>query len=276
MDEEIKDTVIEAETEIKEDQKEAPKGEDIYVENDPRDLERMLGIAPSDMDEDDTDESENEESDDIEESEGIEEKEEIEEVEEMVEETKPILLSDFMYEDKDAFTYLSHDAGSYQVLSIPMDDKKGIRQAVKSSAYIFRYPKFLLKDKVLGFTQTAETTDILYKVFFPEYSLSFKVDDNYMKSSYSESFKEYFEDLVTRTRPKDIVIEKYKSSITINSLKVIETGILEVSTDKGTKHLLLKNPNVSFHCILDYIRELSDQGEETLTLKLLPEFFVEI
>lgn len=150
MDEEIKDTVIEAETEIKEDQKEAPKGEDIYVENDPRDLERMLGIAPSDMDEDDTDESENEESNDVEESEGDEEKEEIEEVEEMVEETKPILLSDFMYEDKDAFTYLSHDAGSYQVLSIPMDDKKGIRQAVKSSAYIFRYPKFLLKDKVLS------------------------------------------------------------------------------------------------------------------------------
>lgn len=290
MEEEIKELVEEStlkeeveneEIEKKEDTKEPPKGEDIYVENDPLDLERMLGIAPDPQEEDSdntTDLDIVENNDDVEENEdnnsSVEDKKDS--VIYMAKE-KPILLSSFMEEDKESFTYLVNHDGSYHVQSIPISDKKEIKQAVKSGSYIFRYPRFILKDKVLGFVQDNKELDscVEYTIFFPEYSLTFTVDSEYTKP-YSESFKEYFEDLVTRVRPRNLKLAHYENEITISSLKVIETGILEVVTDIGTKNLLLINKHISFHRILDYIRELSDLGEDRLTLKLLPEFFVEI
>lgn len=284
MDEEIKDTIVEAETEIVEDLKDPPKGEDIYVENDPRDLERMLGIAPSDLDDEEDGIPEEPKEDEAEDEWETEEPKEDASTVDVGQDLptpaikeKPVLLSDFMDEDKETFNYLSHDAtGFYQVLSLPLDDKKSIRHAVKSTDYVFRYPRYVLRDKVLGFYSEIDEKDfITYTVFFPEYTLRFSVDDDHVKP-YSESFKEYFEDLVTRVRPANMRLDGYKTSLTINSLKVVETGILEVSTDSGTKTLILNNPHISFHSLLGYIRELSDQGEDTLTLKILPEFFTEI
>ena len=287
MEEEIKE-VTQSETEINSDVKEEPireiKGENIYVENDPADLERMLGIAPSksiddeiseDNPEDTDSKKEEEKEDNIEDSNTTEDPQNLEEETDSSEEkVKPLLFSDFMEEDRDSFTYLESENGSYHVNSIPLEDKKAIRQAVKSANYIFRYPKYILKDKVLGFS--VETTDKLhYDVFFPEYKLSFDVGEDYIKP-YSESFKDYFEDLITRVRPDNMSLHYYENAITLTALKVIETGILEVNTDEGIKTLLLNSPNISFHRVLDYIRELSDSGEDTLTLKFLPEFFVEV
>ena len=275
MEEEIKEVVEEGVvTGVKEEESETEgnkvTGVDIYVENDPSDLDRMLGVAPS------PEEGAIEEDPDKEDVDIPEEEPEVEEVkEEPGMKDRPLFLSDFMVEDKDSFSYLSHNLGSYQVQSIPLDDKKSIKQVVKSSDYIFRYPRYILKDKVLGFSVENTGNELFYCVYFPEYKLFFQVDSDYIKP-YSESFKEYFEDLITRIRPRGMRIERYNSSVTINSLKVRETGVLEVSTSTGNKLLLLSNPSVSFHCILDYIRELSDQGEDTLTLKLLPEFFEEV
>lgn len=279
MEEEIKE-VVESETQIEKDSQEVDeeiKGENIYVENNPEDLERMLGIAPEEKDSESEDLEEEIVNTEDTEQEEIPSEEDEKEKEEVTKDNilRYPLLSDFMEEDKDTFTYLANDNGSYHVCSIPLDDKKHIRQVVKSPNYIFRYPRLLLKDKVLGFRCTQDEGILTYMVYFPDFKLFFEVDEEYSKP-YSESFKEYFEDLVTRVRPRDMIINKYKSSMTINSLKVIETGILEVITEGKIKRLLLNNPSISFHNVLDYIRELSDQGEDTLTLKFLPEFFVEI
>ena len=196
--------------------------------------------------------------------------------EEPIKENKrPLLFSDFMEEEKDSFTYLENSDDSYHVGSIPLDDKKTIKQVVKSASYVFRYPRYILKEKVLGFLESKLDDLVHYDVYFPDYKLSFDVSGDYTKH-YSESFKEYFEDLITRIRPRDMTISYYDDSMTITSLKVIETGVIEVVTDNGVKTLLLNNPNISFHKVLGYIRELSDMGEDSLTLKFLPEFFVEI
>lgn len=36
---------------------------------------------------------------------------------------------------------------------------------------------------------------------------------------------------------------------------------------------LLSNPHISFFDVLAYIRDLSDHGEDTLVLKLIPAYF---
>lgn len=309
MEEEIKNEVVQSEVEIMEDTDLSIPGnspvveesnstnevkcENIYVENDPEDLERMLGIAPSkeeikedgefsNNEEESSDEETKEDSqensitndkeDSEEESLSLEEPEEDTQIEDKI---KPVMFSDFMDEDRESFTYLENINDSYHVNSVPLNDKSTIRKIVKSPNYIFRYPKYILRDKVLGYTLTESKGCLRYDVFFPEYKFSFNVGEGYAKA-YSESFKEYFEDLINRVRPENMNIQKYEKSITLKALKVIETGVLEMQTDKGIKTFLLVNPDVSFHRVLDYIRELSDMGEDTLTLKFIPEFFVEL
>lgn len=281
---------------------ENPKGENIYVENDISNLERMLGISSTD-DSDDSDNSitEIEEGSDDEElnkdsvfddelkddnndsptdSDSHSDKE-ANVVEEPVEDnrskvvkTKPVLFSDFMdRKDSDSFTFLERNGGSYTLITLGLENKKAIQKAVRSPNYIFRYPKFVLRDTVLGFVENKKDSLILYTVYFPEYSLSFTVSADYQKP-YSQSFKEYFEDLITRIRPMNIRIDHYNNSVTITSLKVLETGLLELDTTMGTEKYLLNNNDISFYSVLDYIRTLSDQGMDKIKLPLIPEFFV--
>ena len=282
-----------------------PKGEDIYVENDISNLERMLGISSTDDSEDSTIDAdyevEEEGSDDEEElnkdsvfddelkddnndsptdSDSHSDKE-ANVVEEPVEDnkskvvkTKPVLFSDFMdRKDSDSFTFLERNGGSYTLITLGLENKKAIQKAVRSPNYIFRYPKFVLRDTVLGFVENKKDSLILYTVYFPEYSLSFTVSADYQKP-YSQSFKEYFEDLITRIRPMNMRIDHYNNSVTITSLKVLETGLLELDTTMGTEKYLLNNNDISFYSVLDYIRTLSDQGMDKIKLPLIPEFFV--
>lgn len=280
---------------------ENPKGENIYVENDISNLERMLGISSTE-DSDDSDNSitEIEEgSDDEELNKDSDFDDELDDnndyptdsdshsdkeanvVEEPVEDnrskvvkTKPILFSDFMdRKDSDSFTFLERNGGSYTLITLGLENKKAIQKAVRSPNYIFRYPKFFLRDTVLGFVENKKDSLILYTVYFPEYSLSFTVSADYQKP-YSQSFKEYFEDLITRIRPMNMRIDHYNNSVTITSLKVLETGLLELDTTMGTEKYLLNNNDISFYSVLDYIRTLSDQGMDKIKLPLIPEFFV--
>ena len=259
--------------------------EDIYVENDIGSLERMLGVPASEEDDEEEEEQEDELShnDDLnssdEESEKEENKdnydmEEVEDVKEKEEEKHIVLLSDFMDEVEDSFTYLTHSAGSFTLHSIPINSRREIKLAVKSPSYVFRYPKYVLRDNALGFEEspTEEGYMIHYRVYFPNYILSFDVPPEH-KKPYPLSFKDYFEDLVTRIRPLNMEIEKLNDSITINSIKVIETGIIEVVSMGSIERYLLNNHHISFFDVLAYIRELSDHGEDTLVLKLIPAYF---
>lgn len=292
MNNELDETENKVSEGIDED-KSVVKGVDIYVENDVNDLDRMLGIAPSptEIDIEDTADVDNVEQDgdhqedsirqDLEDAEcnkkdeGSTSQEDLGNTKGIKERISP-LLSDFMSEDNDSFTYLCNKDGFYQVCSIPKEDKKSIRMAVKSPDYIFRYPKFSLKDKVLGFHHHTDGNTECYEVYFPEYSVYFEVDNEY-KKPFGESFKEYFEDLVQRVRPRNMGLEKYDNGITITSLKVLEIGLLEVITDKGRQvKLLLNNDDLSFNTILDYIREISDTGEESINLPILSTFFKEV
>ena len=259
--------------------------EDIYVENDIGGLERMLGVPASEEDDEEEEEQEDDSShnDDLnssdEESEKEENKdnydmEEVEYVKEKEEEKHIVLLSDFMDEVEDSFTYLTHSAGSFTLHSIPINSRREIKLAVKSPSYVFRYPKYVLRDNALGFEEspTEEGYMIHYRVYFPNYILSFDVPPEH-KKPYPLSFKDYFEDLVTRIRPLNMEIEKLSDSITINSIKVIETGIIEVVSMGSIERYLLNNHHISFFDVLAYIRELSDHGEDTLVLKLIPAYF---
>ena len=256
--------------------------EDIYVENDIGSLERMLGVPASEED-DEEQEDESSHNDDLNSSDEETEKEEnkdnydmeeVEDVEEKEEEKHIVLLSDFMDEVEDFFTYLTHSAGSFTLHSIPINSRREIKLAVKSPSYVFRYPKYVLRDNALGFEEhpTEEGYMIHYRVYFPNYILSFDVPPEH-KKPYPLSFKDYFEDLVTRIRPLNMEIEKLNDSITINSIKVIETGIIEVVSMGSIERYLLNNHHISFFDVLAYIRELSDHGEDTLVLKLIPAYF---
>ena len=259
--------------------------EDIYVENDIGGLERMLGVPASEEDDEEEEEQEDESShnDDLnssgEESEKEENKDnydmkEVEGVKEKEEEKHIVLLSDFMDEVEDSFTYLTHSAGSFTLHSIPINSRREIKLAVKSPSYVFRYPKYVLRDNALGFEESPieEGYMIHYRVYFPDYILSFDVPSEH-KKPYPLSFKDYFEDLVTRIRPLNMALEKLNDSITINSIKVIETGIIEVVSMGSIERYLLNNHHISFFDVLAYIRELSDHGEDTLVLKLIPAYF---
>ena len=255
--------------------------EDIYVENDIGSLERMLGVPASEED-DEEQEDESSHNDDLNSSDEETEKEEnkdnydmeeVEDVEEKEEEKHIVLLSDFMDEVEDSFTYLTHSAGSFTLHSIPINSRREIKLAVKSPSYVFRYPKYVLRDNALGFEESpTEGYMIHYRVYFPNYILSFDVPPEH-KKPYPLSFKDYFEDLVTRIRPLNMEIEKLNDSITINSIKVIETGIIEVVSMGSVERYLLNNHHISFFDVLAYIRELSDHGEDTLVLKLIPAYF---
>lgn len=281
------DSVIEENNEIKEANnheivnEEVPiKGEDIYVENDVEVLERMLGIPSSEMDENDSEEQEdnNEELKDDENCnmDTLNDSDLCDNTEVVEETKKSVRLSDFMDECRDDFTYLTHANGSFNIISLPIVARKEIKNAVKSQHYIFRYPKFVLREPVLGFSEHKITTDdiinVVYTVYFPESRLTFMVPVEYVKP-YSTSFKEYFEDLVTRIRPENMVLDLYNDASIITSIKVIETGIIEVVENGETKQFILNNNHISFYEVLAYIRELSDLGEDTLTLKLIPAYF---
>lgn len=259
--------------------------EDIYVENDIGGLERMLGVPASEEDDEEEEEQEDESShnDDLnssDEESGKEENkdnydmEEVEDVKEKEDEKHIVLLSDFMDEVEDSFTYLTHSAGSFTLHSIPINSRREIKLAVKSPSYVFRYPKYVLRDNALGFEEspTEEGYMIHYRVYFPNYILSFDVPSEH-KKPYPLSFKDYFEDLVTRIRPLNMKIEKLNDSITINSIKVVETGVIEVVSMGSIERYLLNNHHISFFDVLAYIRELSDHGEDTLVLKLIPAYF---
>lgn len=276
------------------------KGENIYVENDISNLERMLGISSTDDSDDSVteieegsdeeeelnknsvfdDELKDDNNDSPTDSDSHSDKE-ADVVDEPVEDnrskvvkTKPVLFSDFMdRKDSDSFTFLERNGGSYTLITLGLENKKAIQKAVRSPNYIFRYPKFVLRDTVLGFVENKKDSIILYTVYFPEYSLSFTVSADYQKP-YSQSFKEYFEDLITRIRPMNMRIDHYNNSVTITSLKVLETGLLELDTTMGTEKYLLNNNDISFYSVLDYIRTLSDQGMDKIKLPLIPEFFV--
>ena len=259
--------------------------EDIYVENDIGSLERMLGVPASEEDDEEGEEQEDELShnDDLNSSDEETEKEEnkdnydveeVEDVEEKEEEKHIVLLSDFMDEVEDSFTYLTHSAGSFTLHSIPINSRREIKLAVKSPSYVFRYPKYVLRDNALGFEEspTEEGYMIHYRVYFPDYILSFDVPSEH-KKPYPLSFKDYFEDLVTRIRPLNMALEKLNDAVSINSIKVIETGIIEVISNGNMERYLLSNPHISFFDVLAYIRDLSDHGEDTLVLKLIPAYF---
>ena len=291
---------------------EKPKGEDIYVENDISNLERMLGISSTDSDLDDEDsdseeedideeedtysdleDGDNSETTELDDSEPEEKEEQIYEepeeketsvkpVEGVMDDKKelkiknPVLLSDFMDRaDSDSFTFLKREPGGYSLMTMGLDNKKEIQKAVRSPNYIFRYPRFVLRDPVLGFVEDKQDNLIHYTVYFPEYSLSFTVSSDYQKP-YSQSFKEYFEDLVTRIRPMGLAKYNYKDSVIITSLKILETGLLELETTMGTEKYLLNDNGISFYAVLDYIRTVSDQGADRIKLSLIPEFFVRI
>lgn len=256
--------------------------EDIYVENDIGSLERMLGVPASEED-DEEQEDESSHNDDLNSSDEESEKEEnknnydmgkVEDVEEKEEEKHIVLLSDFMDEVEDSFTYLTHSAGSFTLHSIPINLRREIKLAVKSPSYVFRYPKYVLRDNALGFEEspTEEGYMIHYRVYFPNYILSFDVPSEH-KKPYPISFKDYFEDLVTRVRPLNMTLEKLNDAVAINSIKVIETGIIEVVSNGNMERYLLNNPHISFFDVLAYIRDLSDHGEDTLVLKLIPAYF---
>lgn len=275
------------------------KGENIYVENDISNLERMLGISSTEDSDDSVTEikegSDDEElnkdsvfddelkddnndfptdSDSHSDKEANVVEEPVEDNRSKVVKTKPVLFSDFMdRKDSDSFTFLERNGGSYTLITLGLENKKAIQKAVRSPNYIFRYPKFVLRDTVLGFVENKKDSLILYTVYFPEYSLSFTVSADYQKP-YSQSFKEYFEDLITRIRPMNMRIDHYNNSVTITSLKVLETGLLELDTTMGTEKYLLNNNDISFYSVLDYIRTLSDQGMDKIKLPLIPEFFV--
>jgi hypothetical protein len=267
------------------------KGVDIYVENDPKDLDRMLGIAPTEENEDiddseesdedsSTEDSLNESGEEVDEVEDIDLDEEEPPIRNLAEKLQPVCLLDFMHEDPDVFSYLSCQNGIYSIESIPMDDKKAIRQAVKSPHYIFRYPKLVLNDPVLGYSTVVDNKPNCtgYVIYFPDYSILLDVPNAYAKPEYSSlTMKEYLENLVQHIRPSNISILHYSDSITITSLKVIETGVIEVTTNSGTSRYTLRDDmgDLSFYSILHYIRELSDSGEDKITLKLIPQLFTQ-
>ena len=281
MEDEVLNPVETAEVEINNDSlvDESKKGEDIYVENDISGLERMLGIRAS-SEEPETEELDNESK----EEENIEEEIPVQEENIDIEEDKivdteesshTVLLSDFMETDSDNFTFLERSGDNYSLVSYPLTDKKLIQKAVRSSDYIFRYPKLHLKDPVLGYAESSSDNNIEYSVYFPEYSLHFTVPMEY-KKPYSLSFREYFDDLVSRIRPDNMELLDYPNSVSITSLKVIETGLLELNTDSGTSRYLLNNHSINFYAVLDYIRGVSDQGMDQIKLKFIPEFFVKL
>ena len=186
-----------------------------------------------------------------------------------------VLLSDFMDVDTDSFTFLERSSDGYFLCSLSLEDKKTIKQAVRSPNYIFRYPRLTLRDSVLGYKENKLDTTIHYDVYFPDYSLSFNIPCDYVKP-YSQTFKDYFEDLVSRIRPDHLSIKHYNDSVTISSLKVVETGLLELTTENGVDKYLINNYDVSFYAILDYIRGISDQGSEHIELKMIPAYFRKI
>ena len=195
---------------------------------------------------------------------------------------KKALLHDFMYDDKDVFSFLNYTDNAhtdFSILSIPVTDTRALRKAVSNkSLYIYRYPKLQLKDAVLGFHESAVSQSdsmISYSVYFPEYIIRFSVPSEH-KKIYSVSFKDYFENLVSHIRPNNLTIEYLKDSLSIQSIKVIETGVIEVSTDDGVKTLCIKEKYncLSFYMVLSYIREESDRlPNKALSLPLLKEYF---
>lgn len=287
------------------------KGVDIYVENDISKLERMLGVSSmpdevgsnaQNVEHNVLEELENLDREDqvhysiVEDCDNKEEKEVVEDMhinaKDVIEsdivmksdptttgvqaavKNTPVLLSDFMDLVEDEFTFLQKEGDSYIIESLPMDDRKRIQKAVKGKNYIFRYPKYVLRDDVLGYKETEYVDEkrVDYLVYFPDYSLSFTVPLEY-KKPYSVSFVEYMNDLVARVRPDNLYLSHYTDSVTITNLKVIETGILELETSIGTDKYIQKVKEVSFYKVLDYIRELSDQGNDKLNLKLIPAYF---
>lgn len=291
---------------------EKPKGEDIYVENDPDELDRMLGVSPTEQEIEEASVYDPEEDialGDIDGGEGgisdtgkeewsgpgdkenkkdpkDDNNEEVLDAE--IEEggyteiggTDPVSvnLMDFMEDDPDLFTYLTGTGDNYSIESILIDNKPAIKRAVRSESYLFRYPKLHLKDRLLGYFEDS-SEDPCYIMFFPEYSIFFQVPKAYKKlyALSASSMKEYFEDLVTRIRPQDLQKEEYPDPVTITSLKVAEPGIIEVSSESGTEKYLIQNRYVEFfYNILSYIRELSDSGMSSIPLRLIPKFFVKI
>lgn len=192
------------------------------------------------------------------------------------------LLHDFMYDDKETFSFLNYtnrNHTDFSILSIPVTDTRALRKAVSNKLlYIYRYPKLQLKDVVLGFNESATSqsdSTISYSVYFPEYIVRFNVPSEH-KKIYSVSFKDYFENLVSHIRPNNLTIEYLKDSLSIQSIKVIETGVIEVSTDDGVKTLCIKEKYncISFYMVLSYIREESDRHpNKALSLPLLKEYF---
>lgn len=283
----VKDTVYE--------EKPVIKGEDIYVENDPDELDRMLGVAPSKEETlDDTDNNNMDEEDDgsvgkeIKNESYSPDKENTDKgaIDGEIEysnytevdnggDPKNVCLMDFMEEDPSVFSYLSEDGDSYMVHSLPIENKAAIKKAVRGDGYLFRYPKLYLKDRVLGFFED-KSEDPCYIMFFPEYSIFFQVPSSY-KKPYSVPMKEYFEDLVSRIRPMDIQMDKYPSPVTITSLKVVEPGVIDVEVDNAKHRYQIQNRYIElFYNILSYVRGQSDMGMPSIPLSLIPKFFVEV
>ena len=304
---EVEESSEESEVVSEADTDDAPvKGEDIYVENDIGDLDRMLGIAPNEsvIDVDTEDETSdlgvttdlfhepeqqdvpiNDVSGQTDDESGVSIDINVPSKEDVVEAKfmSFVPLTSFMVEDKSNFNYLEKVGICYTVSSIPIAKKEAIKRAVSGKSYLFRYPKYVLKDMVLGYKELWDNDkQCAYKFYFPEYSVTFTIPHGYKKpfldfnKSLSSDLKDYLEDLVIRTHLYDLTVTPYKHTIPITSLKVLETGLIEVATKDGYKKLFLNNSDIDFYTILDYIRQLSDSGLEELELKILPEFFVDV
>ena len=244
------------------------KGEDIYVENSLDSLDRMLGIPPSDEDTDldfPEDEKENDSS-------------EVEDVSgddvcsDMNMGEEGVTLLDFMEPDTENFTFLRKNGDTFSIESIPLTDKMEIKRAVRSPEYRFRYPVLKLKDPVLGYSKLKENS---YRVYFPGYIITMDVRPEDAIKEYQD-FKDYFETLCLRTRPTDMVRTFYPAYIKITSLQVLETGLVVVNEGDKVRKYEQIDSSIDFYTVLDYIRSLSDSGEEEIILPFFLTFFTEL
>ena len=244
------------------------KGEDIYVENSLDSLDRMLGIPPSE-EESELDSSEDEEVDHS----------DSKEVEDTSEDSVPydideeeVTLLDFMEPNTENFTFLRKNGDIFNIESIPMTDKMEIKKAVRSPEYRFRYPILKLKDPVLGYSKLKENS---YRVYFPGYIITMDVRPEDTIKEY-QTFKEYFEALCLHTRPSNMKKTFYPAYIKITSLQVLETGLVVVNEGDKVRKYVQTDPNIDFYTVLDYIRSLSDSGEEEIILPFFLTFFTEL
>lgn len=195
------------------------------------------------------------------------------------------LYTDFMTTDNSVLSCLYHtkDKQDFEIRDIDLSQLKRSGNRTPSfpdsNLFIYRYPIYKLSAPILGFKEEELVTTIKYSVYFPEYIVSFIVTKD-MKKPYIQSMTDYIDDMFNRQRPMELKIAKLFKSISIDSLRVVEAGILAVVTDTGNhKMFCVKDEynSISFFDVLAYIRDESDEHpDDSLSLKLLCEYFKEI